>query len=410
MAGTKNCWRCSGVASSLIVQLEYRPMVQHAIERTSGFGSLSELMRKFMRMGRCGSMPVMQPAGERTVHGRQQALGRTVESGGGRARKREGRTLGDGSEREDAALAVEPVGAEELLLEVGEEDLEHLDLERDGHDVERGRGALAQVPLGVGLLVLIVLVVVVVLVVLVLVFVVCSLARVPAGLRAVGPGGAGRVLEAVVRVRLGREEVGLDVGRLVRHGGVVLVRVEEEDVVLRVDHALDEDGDDLGEERAQVVDELGVLGEREPELARLERDLVVLDVLGRVQHEVDDVGHVRDEDVGPGREELDERLAHRLAHLGRVVRRVLEQPDDERLEVEREGVVVGRDELDRARQGVVADLGVRRVDVRQELGDHDVERSLAAHLELLERLGDVLAQLVERRKRTLFGTREGESQ
>jgi len=89
MAGTKNCWRCSGVASSLIVQLEYRPMVQHAIERTSGFGSLSELMRKFMRMGRCGSMPVMQPAGERTVHGRQQALGRTVESGGGRARKRE---------------------------------------------------------------------------------------------------------------------------------------------------------------------------------------------------------------------------------------------------------------------------------------------------------------------------------
>lgn len=63
MAGTKNCWRCSGVASSLMVQLEYRPMVQHAMDRTRGLASLSELMRKFMRMGRCGSMPVMHPVG-----------------------------------------------------------------------------------------------------------------------------------------------------------------------------------------------------------------------------------------------------------------------------------------------------------------------------------------------------------
>lgn len=101
-------------------------------------------------------MPVMQPTCARNISKRPQ--------GNETCRQ----TFCDGAESEDAALAIEPVLREELLLEVRQQDLEELRLERDSHDVQRRRRALAEVPLGVGLLVLVVLVVVVLFLVLVI--------------------------------------------------------------------------------------------------------------------------------------------------------------------------------------------------------------------------------------------------
>lgn len=73
------------------------------------------------------------------------------------------RTFGHSSESQDTTLSLHPLGREELLLEVREEDLEQLSLEDYAHHVESSRRALPEVPFrGESILVVVVLVVVIV--------------------------------------------------------------------------------------------------------------------------------------------------------------------------------------------------------------------------------------------------------
>jgi hypothetical protein len=298
--------------------------------------------------------------------------------------------LGHGAEGEDRALALEPVRAPELLAERLEEDIEEVLAEAHREHVERGGRALAQVPLRRHVVVVVVVVELVVIVVLVRLLVAV---RADLRLRRVGA-------VVLVPVRLGAVVAGLDVRLLVGHGRVVLdVRLEPQQVVLAVDHAVEQHRRDAREQRRERVRELRVLREREPELARLERDVLVL-VARAVQHVLRDVPHLGQQPVRARGEQEHERLADVPAHARVVVARPREEGRDERVEVREERLRADRHEVREARERVRAHLRGRVRGEREELGDHEVERARAGDLDV-ERLGEVLARLFERVERGL---------
>jgi len=100
---------------------------------------------------------------------------------------------------------------------------------------------------------------------------------------------------------------------------------------------------------------------------------------------------VGDEDIGSSSEKLDEGLTNDFANFVGIVGSVLEETDDEGFEMKSgEGIVVGRDELNGASESVSSNLWVRRIDVREEFRNHEVERSLSSNFELFESFRDIL--------------------
>ena len=183
-----------------------------------------------------------------------------------------------------------------------EQDVHEIGPEAYREHVQRGGRALAEVPLSRHLLRE--LVVVEVVVVLVVIFADLLAVRADALLRSL----ALAVRLVLETVRLAAVVARLDVRLLVRHRRVLFVALQPEQVVFRVDHAVEQHGRNLGEQRVQVRREVGVLGEGEPELARLERDVLVL-VLRRVEHVLRDVVHLGHELLWARGEQQHERLA-----------------------------------------------------------------------------------------------------
>ena len=305
--------------------------------------------------------------------------------------------LGDRAQHQYARLLDLPRVVEERLLEYGQQDDEQLVAEHVREHVERRRRALAQVPLGNGLVVLVVVVVaaataaatrLVVVVVVVIVFFVCLITITSAA----AAFGLARLRDARGLVEA-RPDVLLLVGYVLI---VVDVALEQYDVELRVLHAAHQDGYERVDVRLEHLVAYGLVGEHEPELARLERHRLIL-VLRAQQHVHDDGVHVRHELVELHVEQHHNRFAHVLAHVQVGVVGEHEQVLEERVHVVvHESAALERYELIDAGDGVRAYLGVRVAKVLDELG-YEVADGLA----LLELLVRVLAYLLQGAERAL---------
>lgn len=199
-------------------------------------------------------------------------------------------------------------------------------------------------------------------------------------------------------------ELWLQILRSIRDVRVLLVPFQPQQIRLRVHHPVQQHRRDLAQERSQVILQLLRLCEPEPELACLQRNGLVL-VLGRVDHELGDVGELGDDLVGSGGEEEGEGLTDCFSNVGRFVRGSSEQGGEEGVDVGREGRRVGDDERVEARDGLGAVLRVWVVGGGDEFGDEEVEESLTVDLDV-ELFGEILADLEEGREGSLEKTRE----
>jgi hypothetical protein len=230
-------------------------------------------------------------------------------------------TFGHGTECQNATLALEPIGAPELLLEGIQKDDEKIAIEANGENVKRGSGTLAQVPLG-GHLREIVIVKVEIVVINV------------EGFLAVGadPESGGRVgrsrgvggIVAFEIVGFSAIVARLDVRVLIRYVCIVCIAFEPEEIVFSVYHAIEENGSDASKDRMERWDESDVL----------------VFVFCGVEHVFCDVWHFWHEFVGTGCEKEDESLADVGTDKGVVIRSTFEETCDKSVDVDKERLAV----------------------------------------------------------------------
>ena len=293
--------------------------------------------------------------------------------------------LSNSSQGQDTALSVLPLGVEELGLEEGQEDIEHgVSIDSRKHIQGRCR-ALAEVPLHVDI-VLIIIVLIIILIIVIQAIVAAS--------TIVGPCGS-----VLGSVSLGVMEARFHVLNAIGNGGILVVVVKSDNVELAVDHALEKDGDNAVQVRAQVVGQGILLSKGQPELASLQCNRLVV-VLGRVKHVLDNVVDLGNKLIGANLEQHDHGLAHMLANIGVVVVRKLAQTLDKRVDIDHEGLRLSGDELVDASQSADANGDDGRLEVGDDLGDHEVEGSLAVDLHV-ELVAGILANLDQGLERTL---------
>jgi len=154
---------------------------------------------------------------------------------------------------------------------------------------------------------------------------------------------------------------------------VLVVLVEDRDVLLRVDHPLEQQGDELRQEVAEgLLGHLGLANGR-PELAGFERDELVLVGRGH-EHVLHDVVHVRHELLQLHVEQHHQRLAHALAHLLTRVRGHGEEVLQVRVHVLGERRGHQRHELVDASDRVRANVHVGMAEEGEELRHEERER------------------------------------
>uniref|UniRef100_A0A182PYF8 Uncharacterized protein n=1 Tax=Anopheles epiroticus TaxID=199890 RepID=A0A182PYF8_9DIPT len=134
----------------------------------------------------------------------------------------------------------------------------------------------------------------------------------------------------------------------------------------------------------------GLLRQRQPELARLQRGFVW--VLRTYQHVLYDAVHVRHQPIHAHVQQHYQPAAHVLPHLPIVVRRQVEQALDERVDVHHQGLSAVDNELINASDRVRPDFGTRVAEKLQELRDHDVERTVQRTA--VERVGGIFANFL----------------
>ena len=150
----------------------------------------------------------------------------------------------------------------------------------------------------------------------------------------------------------------------------------------------------------QLLSEPRLLGELEPELGRLERHLLVL-VLRRVQHVLDEVVHLRRELLGPRPKHKHQRTAHRLAHDRPLVACARKECTDVGIDVRGHRRAADLDKLVQAVECMHAAARVRMRRRRKQLGNEHVERTHAIDLTRVKSLRHVLADFGKGAQRSL---------